>query len=395
MLTLTHVEDYLELIAGLRDTKTGKLNSSSLSYLLMFTDPIISLARYDVSVLDNMVTSISNNVGLTERQAQLACRIILKYRRQLQKLEIDVTPVENPVYRIPLRSMDYSCRIELINDHIHVRFPFDDERITQIREFSKISQGSVRWSREDRHWVAQLSEFNVNWLVSWAKIEGFDISPELLAMFEMITDTELSDSRPLELRLQPDDSLMISDAPDSLMQYVAQNLPPMHLDNALTIIDHCAELGVTVHDQLLLAVIEQYPDSTQTFWDLLLHREAKANEHYLLEEIYDYADRLQRWPVVLYEPDLSDNLLKWLQERYPGDVIKSGHQELDSATKYIYTRKPIKHIQKIPLLISKAGMTFGADKLSMIQRCSKVVYFAPQVYRNTGAPVTEVKQLGS
>jgi hypothetical protein len=395
MLTLTHVEDYLELIAGHRDVKTGKLATNSLSYLISFCAPVISLARYDVNVLQNMITSISNGVGLTERQSHLACKIVLKYRRQLQKLEVDVSPVENPVYRIPIRVMDYSCTMQLVGDHIHIRFPFDSDRITQIREFSKESQGDVLWDRGLRAWVAQISEYNVNWLVSWATVRQFNVDDQILAMFKLITDTEQHGDVPMELMVDHNNELYITDAPDSLMQYIHQHLPTMHLDNALAIIDRCAELAVTVNKTLLLRLIDLHPELSQSFWDLLIHREVKTTDELQIGEIFDYADRVMRWPVVVFEPDHLQTLLHHLENRYSDQQIARNIKLVDSETRCIYTTKPIRNLTNIPLLINKAGLTFGGEKLMMIQQCQKIVYFAPHIYRSNGLPETEVKQLGS
>ena len=47
MQKFPHVEDYLEIINGNRDSVTGKLFS-----IFERIDPIVSLARYDVKVIN-------------------------------------------------------------------------------------------------------------------------------------------------------------------------------------------------------------------------------------------------------------------------------------------------------------------------------------------------------
>ena len=96
MIRYTHVEDYLEVIAGLKDPATLAKNNSN-----WFTefDPIISLARYDVSVLESMSEAVSTGKALTERQGELAVKIVAKYQRQLAQKGIDVEPVLNPQWR--------------------------------------------------------------------------------------------------------------------------------------------------------------------------------------------------------------------------------------------------------------------------------------------------------
>ena len=79
MKTFDYVEDYLEVITGYRDLVTGKV-TQSWSWTM---NPIINLARYDVKVLESMTVSVAQSQPLTERQAELLCKIILKYERQL------------------------------------------------------------------------------------------------------------------------------------------------------------------------------------------------------------------------------------------------------------------------------------------------------------------------
>lgn len=85
MKTFPYIEDYLEIINGDRDPATGKIYG-----LFDSTQPIVSLARYDVSVLASMSSATQSGRALTDRQAELAVKIILKYQKQLEKLGIGV-----------------------------------------------------------------------------------------------------------------------------------------------------------------------------------------------------------------------------------------------------------------------------------------------------------------
>ena len=140
MIKFTHVEDYIEVIGGARDPVTGK----SINHTAMWFSfsPIISLARYDVSVLESMCDAVLDNKALTTRQGELAVKIILKYNRQLAQKGVDVSPVENPQWRNQLRVLDYTRRVYIKDDKIVLVFPFKTELIDSLREFRKESQGS-------------------------------------------------------------------------------------------------------------------------------------------------------------------------------------------------------------------------------------------------------------
>ena len=116
MVTYTHVEDYLELLAGYD-------LSNSHSAIIFPSYKQISLARYDVAIVDSMSAHTVFAGALTDRQAELCVKIVLKYRRQFAKLGIDVSPVENPQFRLPPRKLDRSRRIWLDESKIVIRFP--------------------------------------------------------------------------------------------------------------------------------------------------------------------------------------------------------------------------------------------------------------------------------
>ena len=166
MIRYTHVEDYLEVIAGLKDPATLVKNNSN-----WFTefDPIISLARYDVSVLESMSEAVSTGKALTERQGDLAVKIVTKYQRQLAQKGIDVEPVLNPQWRYALRKMDYSRYVGIEDDVIVMRFPFANNLIDELRDFRKDSQGKVEWNKDRRQWQFALTEYNLVYLKTWAE----------------------------------------------------------------------------------------------------------------------------------------------------------------------------------------------------------------------------------
>ena len=181
------VEDYLEIIVGHRDPITGNVKSSSsmLGFISGFSfEPAISLARYDVNVLSTMTNTTVSKDPLTERQGELACKIILKYERQLAKIGVDVSPVNNPVWRVPLRRMDYSQSISIKDDVIIVKFPFNTTLIDEIKKFAKDSQGSSVWSPSNKVWEVALTEYNLSWLVTWGVKNGFNIDDRAKLIFE-------------------------------------------------------------------------------------------------------------------------------------------------------------------------------------------------------------------
>lgn len=367
MNSFPHVEDYLEVISGHRDPTTGKTNPS---WLYQF-NPIISLARYDIRVLESMNLTVAHAQPLTERQGQLLCKIVLNYSRQLAAKDVDVSPVQDPKWRIPLRKMDYTRLLSIDNDTLIVKFPFSNEIIESIKSFARESQGSAHWDRDRRVWAVGLTEYNLSWLYAWATVNQFEIDPAVQELMSKITKMEQSNYS-IELGLD-NDKLNISNAHSNLIEYINNNIGGFGLDNILRLVDNSSILGYTISSDISQALIKEYGPR---FYNLLSNREIKINPGALFtsndfDSVLEYADSIQRWPVVIYEPDLSGRMLTKLQDRYGTDYDK---------TIYRHTVKPVRDLDKIPLVISSAGMVFGGDKQLMIQRAEKVVYCAQDVY---------------
>ena len=206
MKQFKYVEDYLELIAGVRDIATGKVAANSV-WTFTF-QPIINLARYDVKVLESMAMTTLDNKPLTVRQGDLACKIIVKYERQLASKGIDVAPVTHPTWRISLREMDYSRKLLMKDNQLVLKFPFDTELINSIKEFQKESQGSTKFDRESKVWTVGLTEYNVSWIYTWATQQQFEIDHEVVALMNLITAVEQQEYR-IELYVESPTQLNI------------------------------------------------------------------------------------------------------------------------------------------------------------------------------------------
>lgn len=376
MITFTTVEDYIEVIAGERDIVTQKPTSNWLA------DPIISLARYDTDVVAKMASQTLQNIGYTEKQAKLAQKIVLTYKRQLAQKNIDVTPVENPQYRLPIRAMDYSMRLYIENDSILLKFPYNQKMIDSLRTFGKESQGKSRWNPDKKAWQVDLTEYNINWLNAFAEVNKFEIDSEVTNLVTKITEVEQSNYR-ICLTIV-DGNIVIENAPASLLEYIQENIGDLTLDNLLKLVDFSSILGYTVDEDVLNALSTEYGPR---FVNLLTSRELKIEPsamfaHDNFGSILDYAHALNRLPIYVYEPDLSGQLLRQIESRYQRNeyVVQSPvvKQPITEETKVVYITKPVK--TEIPILVSGAGMIYGGEKELMVQRSQKIVYCAAQVY---------------
>jgi hypothetical protein len=382
-----HVEDYIEIIAGYR-LPNGKNNHS----IFTVGESLISLARYDMKIVPSLAEQSISGISYTDRQAALSTQLVIKYERQLFKHGIDISPVvNNPQYRLPIRELDRSTRAWIDNDIIKLKFPYDVALIEKVREASKSSKGEFNFNRETRMHKAALTEWNLNWIYSFAIAHNFVIDPTMQEAMDIVLATEKT---PYKIELVIDgDQLKITNAPDSLIEYINEHLGGFALENILRLSDYAPILGYTVHDSISNDAIASFGTR---FWSLCSNRELKVDttaDYTLIKDIAEYANDTNRFPIYVYEPDLSNRLLNEFTVAFPGAVMTLDNKVMDTgiteAIKVVYTSKiPRAAVAgRIPLLVSGAGMLFGGDRQIWIQTAEKIVYFTKDVYtKNSKGP---------
>jgi len=375
MYSFPHVEDYIEIIAGFREPN-GKSNHN----IFTVADPIISLARYDMKVVPSLAEQTIGQRGYTDKQARLATDLVLKYERQLAKHNIDITPVKTPQYRLPIREIDRTSRIWIEDDSIKVKFPFNPNTIDLVRTASKESKGSVMFNRDTRVYDVALTEWNLNWFYSFAVAEKFDIDKSVTDVMALITAVE-STTYKVELNYDGD-NLTITNAPTSLIEYINENLGGFKLENILKLLDYAPILGYTVNTNVEADVIRNF---NNRFWSLCANRTLKVDpalSNSTVKEIVEYARLTDRFPIYVYEADLSDRLLTEFNKFFVDQIVRLDRkEEITADTRVVYTTKiPRAPVTDIPLLISSAGMLFGGDRQMWIQTAEKIVYFTKDVY---------------
>jgi hypothetical protein len=374
-----HVEDYIEVISGLTDLKGIKKS--------IFDDrtPIVSMARYDVSVVENLAEQTTGRVAYTDRQAELAYKIVLKYERQLAKLHVDISSIKDaPSYRLPIRTIDRTSKMWIKDDLIRLRFPYDTVLIDKVRSFGKVSSGRIRFDQQSKEWRAALTEPNVNFLYFFAKQHNFQIDPEVESIMATILDAEQSTYK-IELTLT-DDGVTITNAESSLLEYIDKN-GGMNLNNLLWLVDNSSTLLYSVSEELQNAVANSYGPM---FWRLCSNTELKVAEKInypnCITEVVKYVYDTQRYPVYIYEPNVTSNLVTMFCNEMvidPSEVVcmDTNTDKINSKTKLVYTHKiPKNPIDNIPLLISAAGLMFGGERQRWVQTAQKVIFFAPDAF---------------
>ena len=322
---------------------------------------------------------------MTQAQAELLIRLLSKYRRQLKELDIDVTPmIDDPKYRIPPIAVNRHYLLYLDQGYIKLAFPFVPTLIEQVREFAKESQGSCKWDQADRVWNIDVTDYNIMWSYEWAQHHGYEISDEMTEIYKGVIEHT---DKVYDIVLEDSDGQMrVARASANLDKWMQEHLD---LSNRLQLIDHSGILGYSISEEMHNEIKDTYGN---TVCRLLTSRQVRLNPLGEITEddvrdLLQYAELTDRWPMVVYEPDLKNQILDILMKLLdPSDIFvaSSKNPSVDMLShKIIHVIRPLHPDNisgKIPLLVSSSGMMFGAPKQHMLQIAEKVVYLSADVY---------------
>lgn len=372
LITYPHVEDYLELLAGYQPVSTISASLTSPNSNLLD----VSLARYDVVIVESMSQHTMFGGALTDKQASLTVSLILKYRRQFAKAGIDVSPVETPVFRKPVRIIDRTKRLELENEVLVLHFPYDKQLISDLNSFQKTSQGHAVFKNADKVWEFGLTETNIYWLVSWAKLNSISIDQEVQRLYDLVVDAE---STVYEIKLvQTDNGFEITNAADSLVEYINDKLGGFGLDNLTKLIDYAGVLGYTIDDTVSRMAFSKCNPHLQIFGPNRQIQISPTDD--AMDAILEYAKAANRYPVCIYDPGIgtdydfsqfSENEI--LRFSYSGKPDHSNY-DLDDV-KLVYANKiPAVWDRPIPLLVSTVEMMYGGKRMDWLHRAEKIIF---------------------
>lgn len=360
---LTYLEDYLEFIGGYRDA-TGKTSSWSMSQ--------VRLANYDRTVVDSLANQTISGRGLTDRQHQLAIKIVNKYRRQCSKL--GVTVPESPLLRIPIRQIDRSQTIEhdVDNNQFLVKFRYDDKLVSELRQFSESSCGHVLFDREHMAWRVGLSQPNLMWIWSWAKDRNFELRFDPVALSQELSEYQFE----YQIDINGDGGLSVQPEINSIdLSNLGSNLLRDVYHSSVWQLPYSSR----VREQFQSRYREHwYEWTTERQWHI------RPSQHGI-GAIAQWIRELDIGPVIWQ--DSNPEFLERLREVFGADQVhhlpekyrKSSIPE-HKITVY-YTSKlntsTVRHLPDISLLITDNSIIYGVKNLFQ-NRINKLIYYGEQ-----------------
>jgi hypothetical protein len=340
--TFTYVEDYIEFIGGHRDVTGRHLG------IFQSTPSPINLARYDVQIIESFCNQVLfEHKPYTDKQAELAVRIVTKYRKQLLQL---ATPVFLPEslnqFRMGIRTIDRTKSVTIDQGQFLFKFPYDTKLIDLTKKQIKEGYGAAEFDGDIKAWRLALTESMLNWIMAIAPANGFTISPEVLELYDAMLAVE-QQSYKIELQVQ-NGEFVITNAEDSLIEYINQHLGGFGLDNVLTLVDNSQVLGYSLSPEISAELSAVYGP----MWKLISNRHSTFKKEELSwDQAMAYAKLVNRLPVYVYEsgiPKADTEDIVYLNHKTPIDL-------------------------KPKLLISNSSIMLGSKKETWRNNAEKII----------------------
>jgi len=363
--TLPHIEDYIEALAGF-----VKIQGTVTNF---------SLARYDVQIVASFADQTTQGIGYTDKQALLAHKLVVKYKKQFLKYDIDIGMHErNGHYRMPVRIVDRTKSVKLVNGKLQIRFPYDSKLIDHLKESGKNIHGEMKFDKETKVWLMAVTEPRLLWAKDFIDKYQFDVDPSVIDLIKEI-DIE-KQNPPFEFKLERvDGSLKILNGEQSLIDYIETNLGGFCDENLVKLIDYSSVLGYTVDNDL----IELLKHLNENQIRLLTNRQSHIPlSDSGIKDVIDYAAITNRWPIYVFETvDVSQGkIIEFLKNSFTADElleVGTRQRSFDVTGKkciYVTNWQYSWSNKKIPILITMMSAMIGSKKQHMLQQADKVVY---------------------
>lgn len=212
-------------------------------------------SKWDKNVVDSLTSQVLFGCnGFTEKQSQLALKIIRRYQDQLNDFyRKDITTyLDTPVYRLAIRTPAANYRKVSVVAHpqwtraVKVEFPYNESFVNLIRENRNDTNFAI-WEKEAKAWMFSLSESNIKLIKKIIETEVFDIDDEFKEYSHQVDDIfqQIENFMPM---------LVIEDGKPKYRN-VSKYTPELKTENILQSIFEARKAGIDVWDDQVQSFI--------------------------------------------------------------------------------------------------------------------------------------------
>src|SRR6056300_673577 len=289
------IEDLIEIISGMIQSKF-----------------VFEIQNTDRNLMFSLGKQCLRQIPFTDRQYELAKRKILDYKEQFEANGIDDVEEKMNNLRLPLRSIDRSKTISLVEQHdqpmIAVRFPFAKNMIKYIEILNSIHKNKGYDKANKTHYV-DLTEKNIYRIVGNFQKANFEVEESLQEQYGKL----------LEMKEKENDyvpgiyGLKLKNLHNRAFDFAISNIGEPNIDNLALYKDRKDVVGLEYFDE---DDLQHSVNKLQPLTKKIVRR-SKTNilinsTRYTVNNIVESILELHRFPllVVLTDNDDSAECLK-------------------------------------------------------------------------------------
>jgi hypothetical protein len=165
---ILNLEDCLEHLAGLRNSPVE-----------------FTIEKTDYTIMNSIARQCFKGMALTDRQSALMHEKLQSYRDQFTNLDWDFDYAVNQL-RQPLRHIDRSKYIKIVEDWIVIRFPFRKTEIVLVQEAATRAGDGYHHQKGSHQHNFAFNEVNILNLLDRFSTKDFTVDQELLDIYEQV-----------------------------------------------------------------------------------------------------------------------------------------------------------------------------------------------------------------
>jgi hypothetical protein len=228
--------------------------------------PIIRTYSANIKIISDFSSLILQKKGLTEKQRDLAIKIISKYQKELTtEFSYDVKSfLINPVFRDPVRTIILTKKITVDPDvhcRILAKFPYNNNLINQIKTYkANASDGgfNIYWDGSKSSWSFNAIASNFLWLRTWGEENNFSFDESFEELFKNYTEMANNLENYLPIICYKNERFFYKNTIESI--------PQPESTDVIEVLMHARRYGIHLWDENISALLESYDEPVRTFF---------------------------------------------------------------------------------------------------------------------------------
>ena len=297
------------------------LKHNSLENCLVFLNENIELKKQDKYLIRSLAKQVLMDVGLTDKQVNLARKKLDEYQSDLDRFDIDTQHAKQNI-DLPIRYLDRSRWIRFENSDegikICVRFLYAKKLINALENVKKyIPTDQADYDAESKTWRFDYSESNLYEIVKAFEKYNFEIHQDVRQLYEQLCELNPNDVVPGVYQGT------IKNIPDNAVQFLKQEIGEVDQNHNLVLYkDRSIKYGLHYFDSDILAnSLGHYSYLAGKIANRTVPNISIDNSVFSIESIVLALEELHRLPLLIVIPSQQPEIIVELHKSLKNIIL--------------------------------------------------------------------------